>query len=86
MPRSIRIEYPGAFYHVMARANRRGKIFESDDDSALLFETLGEARAITGWRVQAWVLMDNHYHALIARPEANLLFGMKWLQNSYRGS
>ena len=31
MPRSLRIEFPGAFYHVMARGNRRETIFHDDD-------------------------------------------------------
>jgi hypothetical protein len=32
MPRSIRIECPGAFYHIMAQGNRREDIFGDDDD------------------------------------------------------
>lgn len=36
-----------------------------------------------GWRVHAWVLMGSHYHLLIETPEANLVEGMKWLQNAY---
>ena len=43
VPRSIRIDYPGAFYHVMARGNRREKIFRSDYDGKLFLDTLGEA-------------------------------------------
>ena len=38
---------------------------------------------MTGWRVHAWVLMGNHYHLFIETPEANLVEGMKWLQNAY---
>lgn len=37
---------------------------------------------MTGWRVHAWVLMTNHYHLMIETPEANLVAGMKWLQNT----
>jgi len=83
VPRSIRIEYPGAFYHVMARGNRREAIFRSDQDRQLFLKTLGEACAMTGWRVHAWVLMSNHYHLLLETPEANLVAGMQWLQNTY---
>jgi REP element-mobilizing transposase RayT len=83
MARSIRLEYPGAFYHVMARGNRRGKIFRDDTDRSFFLRTLGEACGMTGWRVHAWVLMGNHYHCLIETPEANLVEGMKWLQNTY---
>ena len=41
-----------------------------------------EACAMTGWRVHAWVLMGNHYHLFIETPEANLVAGMSWLQNT----
>jgi putative transposase len=83
MARSIRIEYPGAFYHVMARGNRRENIFMDDDDRRFFLKTLSDACGMTGWRVHAWVLMGNHYHLLLETPEANLVEGMKWLQNAY---
>jgi len=83
MARGVRIEYPGAFYHVMARGNRREAIFRSDADRKLFLRTLGEACAMTGWRIHAWVLMSNHYHVLIETPEGNLVAGMQWLQNTY---
>jgi REP element-mobilizing transposase RayT len=82
MPRSLRIEFPGAFYHVMARGNRRETIFHDDDDRRFFLATLSEACAMTGWRVHAWVLMGNHYHLFIQTPEANLVAGMSWLQNT----
>ena len=83
MARGIRIEYAGAFYHVMARGNRRERIFWDDTDRRFFVKTLGEACARTGWRVHAWVLMRNHYHLLVETPEPNLVEGMKWLQNTY---
>ena len=83
MARSLRLEFSGAFYHVMARGNRRERIFLDDTDRRFFLQTLGEACTMTGWRVHAWVLMGNHYHCLIETPEANLVAGMKWLQNTY---
>ena len=82
MPRSLRIEFPGAFYHVMARGNRRETIFHDDDDRRFFLATLSETCAMTGWRVHAWVLMGNHYHLFIETPEPNLVAGMSWLQNT----
>ena len=43
MARSIRIEYSGALYHVMARGHRREAIFFNDDDRCAFLKTLGEA-------------------------------------------
>ncbi len=83
MARSIRIEFPSAFYHVMARGNRHEAIFGGDEDRELFLQTLGEACAMTGWRIHGWVLMGNHYHLLLQTPEANLVAGMQWLQNTY---
>ena len=77
-----RIEYPGAFYHVMARGNRRETVFHDDEDRKFFLATLGEVCRMTGWRVHAWVLMGNHYHLCLETPDANLVAGMKWLQNT----
>ena len=82
MPRSLRLEFPGAYYHVMARGNRRQAIFHDDDDRRFFLATLAEACGMTGWRVHCWVLMGNHYHLFIETPEPNLVAGMGWLQNT----
>ena len=83
MARALRIEYPGAVYHVMARGNQGHDIFQDDADRHSWLETVGEACEKTGWRVHAYVLMSNHYHLLLETPEANLVVGMKWLQGTY---
>ena len=83
VPRSVRLQYPGAHYHVMARGNRRQTIFRDGEDRHFFLKALGEACERTGWRVHAWVLMDNHYHLHVETPEPNLVDGMKWLQNTY---
>ena len=62
MARSIRVEYAGAYYHVMARGNRREAIFMDDEDRRFFLKCLSEACEKTGWLVHAWVLMGNHYH------------------------
>lgn len=82
MARSIRIQAAGAYYHVMARGNRREAIFHDDDDRRFFLHTLAQACERTGWRVHAWVLMGNHYHLFLQTPEPNLVAGMSWLQNT----
>src|SRR5258708_4224249 len=83
MARALRIEYPGAVYHVMARGNHGHDIFRDDVDRRSFLETLGEACEKTGWVVHAYVLMSNHYHLVVNTPEDNLGAGMKWLQGVY---
>jgi len=66
------------------RGRTAGKLFFLDDeDRRIVLRSLGEACGMTGWRVPAWVLIGNHYHLMIETPEANLVAGMKWLQNAY---
>ena len=82
MARSVRIEYVGAYYHVMARGNRREAIFFDDDDRRFFLQVLAEACGQTGWQVHAWVLMGNPYHLLLETPEGHLSRGMAWRQNA----
>ena len=83
MPRSLRLQFADAYYHVMARGNRQGAIFLDDDDRRFFLHAVAQACSRTGWRVHAWTLMANHYHLFIQTPEANLVAGMAWLQNTY---
>ena len=83
MPRQVRVEYPGAFYHVMARGDRGESIFIDDKDREQILRSLGQVCAKTGWRIHAWVLMSNHYHWLVETPQPNLVAGMRWVQNAY---
>lgn len=78
MPRSLRIEYAGAIYHVINRGDRREDIFRDDQDRRGFLATLEEACRKTGWQVHAYCLMRNHFHLVVETPEANLVAGMKW--------
>ena len=52
MPRQVRIEFPGATYHVMCRGDRREDIFRDDGDREMMLATLAETVERTGWQVQ----------------------------------
>ena len=83
MARKLRVQYPGAVYHVMSRGNRRERIFVDDQDRRKFLQTLSEACQKTGWQVHAYCLMNNHFHAVVETPEPNLVDGMKWLLGTY---
>ena len=83
MARKIRIEYEGAYYHVINRGNYREWIFDSAGARKSFLACLEQCCAAQGWRVHAWCLMSNHYHLLIETPEANLVAGMRWLQSTF---
>jgi putative transposase len=75
MARKLRVEYPGAIYHVMNRGDRREPIFGDDADRNQFVETLGEACARSGWEVQAYCLMPNHFHLVVETPQPTLVDG-----------
>ena len=83
MPRKLRVQYPGAVYHLMNRGDRRDDIFQDDDDRCRFLKTLGEACEKTGWQVHAYCLMSNHFHLVVETPQPNLVAGMKWLLGTY---
>jgi len=85
MARRLRVEYPGAIYHVMNRGDRREAIFRDDEDRRRFVATLGEACAKADWQVHAYCLMPNHFHMVLETPSGNLVAGMKWLLGTYTG-
>jgi putative transposase len=83
VPRQIRIEYPGAIYHVMSRGDHRENIVRDDSDRRMWQGTLGEACGKCEWQVHAHGLMSNHFHLVVETPLGNLVGGMKWFLGTY---
>ena len=85
MARPLRVEYPGAFYHVINRGNHGEDIFETPRDYKKFLEYLGKAAERFAIIVHAYCLMPNHYHLLLQTPEANLSAAIQWINVSYAG-
>ena len=83
MPRKIRVEYPGAIYHIMSRGDRREDIFHDDVDRHDFMKTVGEACLKADFQIHAYCLMPNHFHLVLETPNANHVAGMRWLLSSY---
>ena len=83
MARPLRLEFPGALYHVTARGDGRENIYLSDDDRRLCLEVLGGVVQRFNWTIHAYCLMSNHYHLLVETPDANLSRGMRQLNGVY---
>ncbi|MBK6403726.1 MAG: transposase [Holophagales bacterium] len=77
MARPLRLEHPGAIWHVTARGNERGDVFRDDVDREEFLSVLGRTVSLYGWRLHAYVLMGNHYHLLVETPEPTLSRGMR---------
>jgi len=72
MARPLRIEYPGAYYHVMNRGNHREDIFLTDKDRKVFLAGLADSCETYHIKLIAFVLMTNHFHLLVQTPQANL--------------
>jgi len=83
MARPLRIEYPGAVYHVTSRGNARQDIVVDDRDRSQWLSFLAHVVDRFGWLCHAYCLMDNHYHLLLETPQANLSRGMRQLNGRY---
>ena len=83
MALKLRLQYPGAIYHLMSRGDRLKRIFLDDADRQLFLSTLTETCAKTDWQIHAYCLMNNHFHLIVETPKGNLVAGMKWLLGTY---
>src|SRR5437016_12067486 len=83
MARKLRVQYPGALYHLMNRGDRREPIFKDDDDRWRFLETLGHVCGKAGYGIRAWSVTVIQTCALPISPKANLVGGMKWFLGTY---
>ncbi|MFH1504962.1 MAG: transposase [Candidatus Omnitrophota bacterium] len=83
MSRPLRIEYPGAWYHIMNRGRRREEIFLDAKDYRKIFSIIEECTRRLELEVYAYSLLPNHYHLLIRTPQGNLSRIMRHLNGVY---
>ncbi len=83
MARPLRIEFPGAIYHVTTRGNARQTIFFDEKDYNNFLFILGEVIERYNWCIYSYCLMGNHYHLILETPVGNLSKGMRHLNGVY---
>lgn len=83
MARPLRIEFPGAWYHVMNRGAGRRAVFNSDTQRAYFLSLLREASERFNAEWHAYCLMRNHYHLLVRTPQGNLQRIMRHVNGLY---
>ena len=86
MARKPRIEFEGAFYHVITRGNQRQKIFKDTHDYTKYLEILVRYKKTHPYRLYAYVLMSNHIHLLVetgAVPLSKILQGINQSYTAY---
>jgi len=83
MARALRLTYDGAVYHVTARGNARGDIFETDADRERYLCSMAESLQRYDVRLYLFCLMTNHVHLVLETPRGNLSQFMQRLQTAY---
>ena len=83
MPRRLRLQYPDAIYHLMARGNGRQDIVCDDVDRDLLLQHLGRTAVHCSWTIYAFAIMSNHPHIVLKTPQPNLSRGMQAFLSAY---
>jgi REP element-mobilizing transposase RayT len=83
MARPLRIEFPGAVYHVTSRGDRREPIFADDEDRHTFLHILGQGMSRFGAQTLAYCLMGNHYHLVLHTRKANLSLLMRHVNGVY---
>ena len=83
MSRPLRIEFCGAWYHVMNRGANYVKIFYDKEDYTLFLNVLKEACNFFHVTVSSYCLMANHYHVLVNTPEGNISRFMRHVNGVY---
>jgi len=86
MARPLRIEFPGAVYHVTSRGDRREPIFVDDADRQGLLEVVAQALSRFDAEALSYCLMGNHYHFVLHTRQANLSLLMRHINGVYTQS
>jgi len=83
MARPLRIQFPGAMYHIMSRGIGKMTIFHTDHDWNKFISFMERVITRYNWTCHAYCLMGTHYHILLETPDANMVPGMKQLNQFY---
>ncbi|MDA0323796.1 MAG: transposase [Verrucomicrobia bacterium] len=88
MARHLRVEFPGAIYHVTCRMvgdwrREQTLLFKDEADRTRFLERLSERVAQYHIRLFLFVCMTNHFHLVFETPEANCSKFMQSLSTAY---
>jgi putative transposase len=83
VPRRLRPEIPGCFFHIFARGNVQAALFRDERDYEAWLQMLARTVERFPWNCHAYCAMPNHFHLLIETPEPTRSTGMRHLSGSY---
>ncbi len=85
MARPLRIQFPGACYHLACRGIERRTIFGDDEDRSKFLSYLWDSANIYHVNVLAYALMPNHFHLLVQTRKSNCSEFMRHFNIRYTG-
>lgn len=83
MTTPIRVEVPGAVYHVNANALDGMALYRDDVDRSRFFELFAEEIERSAWTILEYTFMTTHYHVLLQLNTCTLSSGFQRLQSRY---
>lgn len=83
MSRPVRIEFPGASYHVTSKGRDGQTVFNDDEDRGAFLNVVENVVDRFDWLIHSYILMNDHYHLVVEVPGANLSKGMRQLNGVY---
>lgn len=83
MSRPLRIQFPGALYHITSRGDGRDPIYFDDSDRTTFLAVLSRVCERYNWSCHSYCLMTNHYHLLMETRAPTLARGMRHLNGVY---
>ncbi len=83
MGRQQRLDWSGAWHHVMHRGSGRRLVFRDDDERVLFVSLVSELDERFGVEVHAYCLMGNHFHLMVRSSKGELSEAMQWLLSRF---
>ena len=83
MSRPIRLQFPGALYHVTSRGDRKSLVFHDQNDRLMWLSILADVCALYNFVIHGYCQMSNHYHIVVETLDGNLAQGMQQLNGIY---
>ncbi len=83
MARKPRIEFEGAFYHIITRGNQKQKIFKDTGDFRKYLDILSRYKDKCKFYLYSYILMSNHVHLLIETTKVPLSKILQGVNQSY---
>jgi putative transposase len=78
VPRTPRLSFAGALYHITGRGINKQPIFYDDEDRTSFLAAVQNSVRRHNWLCHCFCLLPNHHHMLVETPEGNISAAMHY--------